>query len=490
MVFQKKTFDIMLQLTMLVILAQEGLSYRPFPRISPIRDFHFRPSNTNTVDRCCRDRSMGISLSSWWSPHCLVSSLFPSSKTSTKEKPPKTETKEDLDTDSMNSRENGKENSMFGHSFIGQDVCGSKYNDDPFDAVADKEDAWKAMQRKIAAIEESNIKNSKMFKQEEKGQASRDQNAEELVTKEENGDAKEERENTSWGQEEKIQQEFSVDEDKQEKQPNVSPPPVAEAIAQMDSLLQRDTGSFPSEKAHTKALIEKKSAEVKAIAIRKFDEENERIMDMHKNRMRDEAETIARRDAAARASNISASQDHVTIKDTDKGYISFSDLDIVKGIGEVDINEPIELKKGAGSLLNSKIISILTTKALGVRERENTVRKLIEVNDKLINYVHVTTILQRCAKNRLISNRIVSLEQVVEILQRDNDKERMKILSRADGKKEKTTKIRSKNVPVAQGFENDMYTDVDSAYAGLRLNAKEISSLIYSLKLFDARTPG
>ncbi len=39
-----------------------------------------------------------------------------------------------------------------------------------------------------------------------------------------------------------------------------------------------------------------------------------------------------------------------------------------------------------------------------------------------------------------------------------------------------------------KGHDED--EDVDSEFGGLRLNAKEVSSLIYSLRLFDAQTPG
>jgi hypothetical protein len=42
----------------------------------------------------------------------------------------------------------------WGSSFIGQDVCGSKYNDDPFGEQGKKPDAWEIMAKKIKAIEE------------------------------------------------------------------------------------------------------------------------------------------------------------------------------------------------------------------------------------------------------------------------------------------------------------------------------------------------
>ena len=41
------------------------------------------------------------------------------------------------------------------------DVCGSKYNNDPFDEVDKKPDEWAIMAAKIKAIEEFNIKNEK-----------------------------------------------------------------------------------------------------------------------------------------------------------------------------------------------------------------------------------------------------------------------------------------------------------------------------------------
>lgn len=40
-------------------------------------------------------------------------------------------------------------NEEWGQSFIGQDVCGSKYNDDPFEQQDNKPDAWKEMAKKI-----------------------------------------------------------------------------------------------------------------------------------------------------------------------------------------------------------------------------------------------------------------------------------------------------------------------------------------------------
>lgn len=39
----------------------------------------------------------------------------------------------------------------WGQSFIGQDVCGSKYNDDPFGEHGDKPNAWEEMKKRIAA---------------------------------------------------------------------------------------------------------------------------------------------------------------------------------------------------------------------------------------------------------------------------------------------------------------------------------------------------
>ena len=41
----------------------------------------------------------------------------------------------------------------WGQSFIGQDVCGSKLNDDPFGEQGDKPSAWEIMKKKIEALE-------------------------------------------------------------------------------------------------------------------------------------------------------------------------------------------------------------------------------------------------------------------------------------------------------------------------------------------------
>ena len=53
----------------------------------------------------------------------------------------------------------------WGESFIGQDVCGSKYNNDPFDGMDNKKDAWKEMKKKIELIvKENGKKNIEDFK--------------------------------------------------------------------------------------------------------------------------------------------------------------------------------------------------------------------------------------------------------------------------------------------------------------------------------------
>ncbi len=43
-------------------------------------------------------------------------------------------------------------NSNFGVSFIDQDVCGSKYNDDPFTEIDNKKSAWEEFQDRVKAI--------------------------------------------------------------------------------------------------------------------------------------------------------------------------------------------------------------------------------------------------------------------------------------------------------------------------------------------------
>ncbi len=46
------------------------------------------------------------------------------------------------------------EDDQWGQSFIGQDVCGSKYNDDPFSEQGSKPSAWDEMKRRIDRIEQ------------------------------------------------------------------------------------------------------------------------------------------------------------------------------------------------------------------------------------------------------------------------------------------------------------------------------------------------
>ena len=47
----------------------------------------------------------------------------------------------------------------WGVSFIGQDVCGSKYNDDPFSEIDKKPDAFEIFQKRLNAIEEKRNNN-------------------------------------------------------------------------------------------------------------------------------------------------------------------------------------------------------------------------------------------------------------------------------------------------------------------------------------------
>ena len=59
-------------------------------------------------------------------------------------------------TTSCSSAED-EEPSAFGQSFIGQDVCGSKYNDDPFDAAKGKGSAWQDFQRRVREKEAAEL---------------------------------------------------------------------------------------------------------------------------------------------------------------------------------------------------------------------------------------------------------------------------------------------------------------------------------------------
>ena len=53
----------------------------------------------------------------------------------------------------QNNQPDEAEEERFGVSYIGQDVCGSKYNDDPFGEQKDKPDAWALMKMRIRAEE-------------------------------------------------------------------------------------------------------------------------------------------------------------------------------------------------------------------------------------------------------------------------------------------------------------------------------------------------
>ena len=63
-----------------------------------------------------------------------------------------------------------EEEERFGVSYIGQDVCGSKYNDDPFGEAKDKPDAWSWMKARIRKEEErlANETKSTLYSEKQK----------------------------------------------------------------------------------------------------------------------------------------------------------------------------------------------------------------------------------------------------------------------------------------------------------------------------------
>ena len=48
----------------------------------------------------------------------------------------------------------------WGQSFIGQDVCGSRYNDDPFTEQSVKPLSWEDMKKRIDSLVESKLNNT------------------------------------------------------------------------------------------------------------------------------------------------------------------------------------------------------------------------------------------------------------------------------------------------------------------------------------------
>ena len=50
-----------------------------------------------------------------------------------------------------------EDDEVWGQSFIGQDVCGSKLNDDPFDGARTAQSAWEKIKRKIERLERPDL---------------------------------------------------------------------------------------------------------------------------------------------------------------------------------------------------------------------------------------------------------------------------------------------------------------------------------------------
>lgn len=65
-------------------------------------------------------------------------------------------------------KDTSTEQPEWGVSFIGQDVCGSKYNNDPFSEIDKKPDAFELFQKKLNAIEER-INNNKTLTNKNSG---------------------------------------------------------------------------------------------------------------------------------------------------------------------------------------------------------------------------------------------------------------------------------------------------------------------------------
>ena len=56
-------------------------------------------------------------------------------------------------SNSNSNPESESEPTEWGQSFIGQDVCGSRFNDDPFATGSNPQSSWEVMKRKIEALE-------------------------------------------------------------------------------------------------------------------------------------------------------------------------------------------------------------------------------------------------------------------------------------------------------------------------------------------------
>jgi hypothetical protein len=74
-----------------------------------------------------------------------------------------------------------------------------------------------------------------------------------------------------------------------------------------------------------------------------------------------------------------------------------------------------KMKAGSGSAINQLIISTLEDKDRSPKERLKNLKLLIRQKKNFLNHVHAATMLQRCARNKLVITEAISLNDLNQI---------------------------------------------------------------------------
>ena len=74
-----------------------------------------------------------------------------------------------------------------------------------------------------------------------------------------------------------------------------------------------------------------------------------------------------------------------------------------------------KMKVGSGSAINQLIISTIEDKDRSPKERLKNLKLLVRQKKNFLNHVHAATMLQRCARNKLVITEAISLQDLSQI---------------------------------------------------------------------------
>ena len=139
---------------------------------------------------------------------------------------------------------------------------------------------------------------------------------------------------------------------------------------------------------------------------------------------------------------------------------------------------------GSGATSNSGIIAIFDN------ANQNTAEKIVELSKyfadtKMLNHVHATTLLQRCAKNKIAVTKIISLKALAEVLARGSHRKSLRSMEVAHALY--GLRVLSEDTPDMGLFLNlvaDLILECNEEFKG-----QEIGNAIFGLQQLSSDSP-